>query len=201
MMPRGLGRLVLDPWALTPPLLDILQGLEHGARDLVEVVMSLQTHMFARSRFAPTRSHPTIRWKAPRTPDAPPSAARATYIIRRRRCSAGLREVDLEWGGDGPALAGIRDCGVHLRTGVIEGAIATSSPPGAARPCLGTALRHSTLGRHGPSELLSCVSTALPKTFTPQTRLKPGIIHRRTGVNWGFHGVFPRVEHVKTTEL
>ena len=32
----------------------------------------------------------------------------------------------------------------YLRTGVIEGAIATSSPPGAARPCLGTALRHST---------------------------------------------------------
>ena len=51
-------------------------------------------------------------------------------------------------GGDGPALAGMRDCGVHLRTGVIEGAIATSSPPGAARPCLGTALRHST---HSPS--------------------------------------------------
>ena len=38
MMPRGLGRLVLDPWALTHPLLDILQGLEHGAHELVHAL-------------------------------------------------------------------------------------------------------------------------------------------------------------------
>ena len=38
MMPRGLGRLVLDPWTLTPPLLDILQGLEHGAHALVHAL-------------------------------------------------------------------------------------------------------------------------------------------------------------------
>ena len=75
------------------------------------------------------------------------------HTIRMRRRSAGLREVDLEWGGDGPALAGIRDCGVHLRTGEIEGAIAKSSPPGAARPCLGTALRHST---HPHETRLNC---------------------------------------------
>ena len=57
------------------------------------------------------------------------------------------------------------------------------------------------IGRHGALGATVCVSTRPPKSFTPQTLLKPGIIHQRTGVNWGFQGMFPGVGRVKSAEL
>ena len=50
-------------------------------------------------------------------------------------------------------------------------------------------------------EATACASTGAPKSCIPPPHLRPGIIHRRTGVNWGFQGVFPRLEAVKTAEL
>ena len=52
-----------------------------------------------------------------------------------------------------------------------------------------------------PWEVTSCASMVAPKTRVAQSEVKVRIIHRGTGVNWGFQGVFPRVEPVKTGEL